>query len=326
MPLPQSFPLSAFQVRTELGIASNLSISMLSDAVRTLAGQPTGDVKFSELLGKTNYNTKQTFSYTGDIQYWTVPSGVYSVRVKCWGAGGGCGFVNVAGGRGGYSQAEFSVTPGQSLTLVVGGGGRSGSIGNTALYGGGGNGKGGGGSGGGLCSVILPSSWGIYAGGGGGTGDANTGYGGKPAGNGGGANQSGGNAESYIFQEGYPGNGGIGGTTSAGGSGGWNDTLAKEGSVIDGSFLTGGDGASYVASSGGGGAGYYGGGGGGAPSGSGAGGSGYILNGTNVLGGGGGVGGSVPYYLDVDYPGGPIAEGANGYGGPGGNAFAVIRY
>lgn len=327
MALPSSFPLSAFQVRTELGIASNVSISMLSAVVRTLAGQPTGDVKFSELLGRTNYNTKTTFLYTGDIQSWSVPSDVYYVRVKCWGAGGGCGFVNSRGGVGGYSQAEFSVTPGQNLSIVVGGGGKSGELGSAALYGGGGDGKGGGGgSGGGLCSVVIPSLWGIYAGGGGGTGDGNTQYGGQPAGNGGGANLSGGNAGSYIFQEGSPGNGGIGGTTTGGGSGGWNDTVIKESNDVDGSFLNGGDGASYLSSSGGGGAGYYGGGGGGAPGGSGAGGSGYILNGANIIGSGGGQYGSVPYYYDVDYPGGPIGEGANGYGGPGGNAFAVIRY
>jgi hypothetical protein len=325
MALPQSFPLSAFQVRTELNIASNVSISMLSAAVRTLAGQPIGDVKFSELLGKTNYNIKETFSYTGNIQYFTVPLGIYSIRVKCWGAGGGCGFTNVAGGRGGYSQAQFSVTPGQSLSLVIGGGGTSGSLGSAALYGGGGNGTGGGGSGGGLCS-ITSSGFGIYAGGGGGTGDANTNYGGKPAGNGGGANQSGGNAESYIFQEGYPGNGGFGGTTSAGGSGGFNSYLEREGIEIDGSSLKGGNGAVYTSTSAGGGAGYYGGGGGGGPSGSGGGGSGYVLNGINVLGDGGGVGGSVPYYLDVDYPGGPIGEGSNAYNGQAGHAFAVIRY
>ena len=54
MALPSEFPLSAFQVRSELGIASNLSISMLSAAVRALAGQPDGDVKFSELRGKSN--------------------------------------------------------------------------------------------------------------------------------------------------------------------------------------------------------------------------------------------------------------------------------
>lgn len=298
---------------------------MLSAEVRALAGQPTGDVKFSELLGKTNYNTKSTFSFTGDVQYWTVPSGVYSIRVKCWGAGGGTGFVNTGGAVGGYSQADFSVTPGQNLTIVVGGGGRSGSGGNTAQYGGGGNGKGGGGSGGGLCSVVLPSAWGIYAGGGGGTGDANTGYGGQPAGYGGGANLSGGDAGSYIFQPGYPGNGGVGGTTSSGGSGGWNDTLGREGSVIDGSFLTGGDGASYTGTTGGGGAGYYGGGGGGAPSGSGAGGSGYVLNGSNVIGATVWPYGAVPYNTDVDYPG-TVGQGSGGYNGYAGNAFAVIRY
>lgn len=323
MPLPQSFPLSAFQIRDELRMASTESISMLSAAVRTLAGQPTGDVKFSELLGKTNYNTKETFSYTGNVQTFVVPSGVYSVRIKCWGAGGGCGFNSLSGGRGGYSQSEFLVQPADVLALTVGGGGVSGTLGNIGGFGGGGNSSGGGGSGGGLCSVILNisgRSWGIYSGGGGGTNDGNSTNGGLFAGNGGGANISGGNAvnaASYL-------NGGKGGTVSAGGLGGVDDTGFKQSE--DGSSLKGGNASSYVASSGGGGSGYYGGGGGGGPFGSGGGGSGYVLNGTNVLGDGGGVGGSVPYYLDTDYPGGSIGEGSNGYNGQAGHAFAVIRY
>ena len=314
MPLPQSFPLSAYQVRTELNIGSGSSISMLSAAVRTLSGQSSGDVKFSELLGKSNYNTKATFSFIDDIQYWTVPSGIYTVRVKCWGAGGGVGFISTTGARGGYSQAEFAVTPGQILNIVVGGGGISGDLGNSARYGGGGAGTGGGATGGGLCSVVLGTTWGIYAGGGGGTNDANAGSGALAAGNGGGANMSGGNAADSSF-----GNGGKGGIVSAGGSGGNNDF---GGTAPAGSYLVGGNAGNLA--SGGGGGGYYGGGGGGSPGGSGGGGSGYVFNGTNVIGLMA-TGYGAPNNTDADYPG-TVGEGSNSYSGQGGNGFAVIRY
>ena len=108
MALPSAFPLSAFQVRSELGIASNLSISMLSAAVRALAGQPSGDVKFSELLGKSN----------------RVP--MFDVLVV-GGGGGGAGRDGFSGGGGGGGgviyTSNYSVSAGTTYSITVGSGG-----------------------------------------------------------------------------------------------------------------------------------------------------------------------------------------------------------
>ena len=110
MPLPTEFPLSAFQVRSELGIASNLSISMLSDAVRRLAAQnpPRNDVRFSELLGKSNRTP------------------LFDVLVVA-GGGGGAGRDGFAGGGGGGINVNVSVDA--KGTSVSGDGGNSAALG-----------------------------------------------------------------------------------------------------------------------------------------------------------------------------------------------------
>ena len=62
-------------------------------------------------------------------QTWTVPSGVTKVRLTAIGGGGGGGFFGGmyyggdAGGGGGFSSGEYTVTPGDELTINVGQGG-----------------------------------------------------------------------------------------------------------------------------------------------------------------------------------------------------------
>jgi len=75
--------------------------------------------------GQTTEKT-ETF-YTSDS--FTVPAGVTSIIVECWGAGGAGGGSTSnmkggsGGGGGGYTTAILSVTPGQSIPYVVGVGG-----------------------------------------------------------------------------------------------------------------------------------------------------------------------------------------------------------
>ncbi len=85
--------------------------------------------------------TRVTFSYTGAPQLFKVPAGVTWASVFMWGAGG-------PGGAGAYVQGNLSVTPGETLRVVVGAGavgaaaakistaGGAGGYGNTG-YGGG---------------------------------------------------------------------------------------------------------------------------------------------------------------------------------------------
>jgi len=63
-------------------------------------------------------NASQTFNYTGSAQTWTVPAGVCSLTVECWGAAGWTG--SYAGGQGGYAVATFPVTPGETVYIYVG--------------------------------------------------------------------------------------------------------------------------------------------------------------------------------------------------------------
>jgi hypothetical protein len=86
------------------------------------------------------------FAYTGAAQTWVVPAGVTSVTVEALGAGTPApGHDDGAGG--GRAEAPFGVTPGQTITVLVGGSGSTfdGSFEPTAGFNGGGRGFNGGG-------------------------------------------------------------------------------------------------------------------------------------------------------------------------------------
>ncbi len=261
-------------------------------------------------------------SYTGGLQTWTVPAGVTSVTVKVWGAGGMYGSdgsgsgSSIPGGYGGYARGTLAVTPGQVLTIVVGGtGGRTTTMDTYAAggYNGGGNS---------YCNV-LGASYGPGVGGGGGGTDVRAGGSALTnrvivagGGGGGGANvvgwltwasaQSGYSGSFAPFSSAAQGGngGGNGGTGSAAGSWGAfqtysvNPVASSPGGQSQGGFTgawgggfgAGGFGYGGNASSGGtlsstgrffcgGGGGYYGGSFGGDASG--AGGSGYLGGVTN---------------------------------------------
>lgn len=272
----------------------------------------------------TLFSLKTTFTYTGSEQTWIVPDGVTEVSVKVWGAGGAGGTyggVGDGGGSGGYAAANLTVTPGQELKIVVGGGGEHGiASGNGGLGGwpGGGYGTAGdasGGGGGGYCGVFFPShvhanALIIAGGGGGGTGYYVGGAGGGTTGNQGG------------------GPGGVGGTQSAGGSGTFG---------ADGSALQGGNGDSRGSRTsvtsydgGGGGGGYYGGEGGYQDARGGGGGSGFLhptLASGNLTTGNNGLtnaGGTAPNNSDEDYIAG-VGNGSNN-ATDAGNGLVVISY
>ena len=81
---------------------------------------------------------------------WTVPCGVSSVTIRCWGGGGGSGGTNTGGtraggggGGGGYSESTLAVTPGDVLYVQVGERGFGGGADNTPCTNGASGGPGG---------------------------------------------------------------------------------------------------------------------------------------------------------------------------------------
>ncbi|MBX3223373.1 MAG: hypothetical protein KF795_22870 [Labilithrix sp.] len=227
------------------------------------------------------------FSHTGARQTFRVPSGITRLTVEAIGGAGGSLGIMSFGGAGGIVKASLVVSPGENLTISVGGGGeQSGNIcyGSGGWNGGGDSGRGNGrsGCGGGGGSDVRRGGTGIgqrvLVAGGGGGGGAQSGIGGA----GGGA--SGGRGE---------GPGGIvaggGGTQASGGYPNYatqacqapcTTTVSPEFGIAG----VGGDGASTTLGGGGGaGGGYYGGAGGQDISSGGGGGSGWAIStATNV--------------------------------------------
>lgn len=251
------------------------------------------------------------FAYTGGLQTYTVPPGVTSVSVTAIGAAGGgaSGVASLSGGLAASIAGSFAVTPGEVLTVLVGGTGVAG----TTNGGGGGGGSFvwlGSGSG---SQLSLPANLLIAAGGGGGASSAACGangldaatattgtHGANPNDGAPGSNGAGGKGGTVAGNEQLSAGGGGGGATGGGfngadtagpgGAGGNGGSAAAAGGVGQASegFVKGGGQGGF---GGGGGSGSDGGGGGGGYSGGGAGGGGDA-NASGADCGPGGGGGS----------------------------------
>lgn len=195
------------------------SFSEITTAINNLIPIPTP--------GSQSYTTPGTYS-------WTVPVGVTRVTVYMVGGGGGGGGSNVstgasatAGGGGGSVISQLPVTPGASMTVVVGSGGGAGPVAPQTGTGIAGNGTG---TNGGNSTFGGLTAYGGVAGGlgTGGTGGVGSGYGGD------------GETGIYISGGGVTpkgGHGGLGGTTYGKGgdgamSGGYVGSVGKSGKVI----------------------------------------------------------------------------------------------
>lgn len=243
----------------------------------------------------------RTFEYTGAPESFTVPDGVCELTVDAYGAAGGDALYGASGGLGGGVHATASVTPGQTLTVDVGGAGTGGNLdtGEPARggYGGGGrpggymgtlqpgNGTNGGG-GGGATTVAFAGAEPFIIGGGGGGGAGSWDQG--TAGRGGDGGQTGTDGGSPPEDSGAGQGGESGGNGGGGGAGGIDPDQHEYDGLPGGAAngRTGGDGAvdlqdPHMGTGGGGGGGAHGGGAGGSSSAS------------TMLGGGGGGGSSL---------------------------------
>lgn len=282
----------------------------------------------------------QQFDYSGAMETFVVPEGVYEIEMELFGAQGGSytpANTNIRGGYGAKVSGKMNVTPGQSLYVFVGeqpsgqlggfnGGGNAGTA-NT-------NAKGGGGASDIRMSGTSLSNRFIVAGGGGGNGWYSStsyytrgGYGGQTgdpytttAENGYGSSSTVTNTTTGLY-------GGFGASISMPGQGNTSGTVGTPGQLG-----LGGNGAT---SGGGGGGGYFGGGGGGgAYNGGGGGGSSYAdpnivsniayLNGASTTHQGNGKvivryakpvyniceSNKVPYIIFVDSLAAPVVNGS----------------
>jgi len=232
-----------------------------------------------------SFSQTMTFNYTATIQTWTVPAGVTAIFVDVQGAQGGAvgtypgvgltPLVSGTPGCGGRVQATLAVTPGQILTINVGG---SGAIGSGYLMTPGGYNGGGstetwapadlgysGGSGGGMTDISSSGTELVVGGGGGGAGyNGGCALSGQPGGNGGGPiGDSATTCDATLRTSGYltiihSG----GGTQTAGGAGGYICCGYTYYAGTAGSLGAGGNNVDSGGIGGGGGGGYYGGGGG----------------------------------------------------------------
>jgi hypothetical protein len=260
------------------------------------AGASTGEIYNStdKTFDSADPDASTGFTVTGSLQTFTVPAGVTSVEIKCFGAS--CNNVD----NGGFSKGNLVTSGSTQYAVVVGQKNNSAGSGNwnSYSYGGGGrayNYESGAGLTGVFTGTADPSFTSttdqaraiIIAGGGGARGHQGT----AARGDGGGA--SGTSGENGA---GTPWGGG--GTQSAVGGGGGGGAA---GTVMRGGESSGG---TEEAAAGGG---YYGGGGGGNAGGSG-GGSGYVGTQNNLTAGLTYVGASSEKTSDADYPGANIAK------------------
>ena len=192
------------------------------------------------------------FAYTGAPQTYTVPAGVTSLGVDlAGGSGGPLPFRTTGHGLGGRVQAAMAVTPGEVLTVRVGGA----AVGEAGGYNGGGSGEAGrqASGGGGATDLARAGLRLLVAGGGGGGGFDGAG------GAGGGLGAGAGGISTAST-------GGGGGTQAGPGAGGVNGGGGSNGNP--GSGAAGGNG---LGGAGAGGGGYFGGGAGADPAGGGGG-------------------------------------------------------
>lgn len=281
--------------------------------------------------GVQSQTVVDSLTFTGGMQTYTVPCGVTSITIDCYGAEGAAGATggNSAsggiGGLGGHSSGTLDVVPGQVLNIFVGGMGAT----PTGGFNGGANGGSTNAGGGGGATDVRINSTGladrvIVAGGGGGGGRAGCETSTVAGGNGGaGGGANGVNGFDAPTSSGVAGGGGGGVGTTGGSAGiGCGGFLGAPGTAgTTGNGGTGGAGQSCccfsfpsIPGGGGGGGGFDGGGGGGGGSAGTAG-----CSGNDKGAGGGGAGGT-------NYNGGMTVAGAMDNGVRTGNGAVYISY
>ncbi|MCC6599163.1 MAG: hypothetical protein IT223_00645 [Crocinitomicaceae bacterium] len=185
---------------------------------------PTGKVwKIESVLTENNSSTYQSATFGVGTFSWVVPACAEQICIEAWGGGGGAGgsystspyATGSGGGGGGFGSQCFSVVPGTTYAIVVGGGGNPGTNGNP-----GSNGSTGGTSSVGSLIYAYGGNGGVYS-------------------TSGGTGGVGGTASSPSKAQGADGTPGSPGPYSASGSGGAGGNGAAGGASVSGSGAAG---------------------------------------------------------------------------------------
>lgn len=156
----QSFQLAATKGSIPSGIQDHFNIYSARNGTDVMSVNGLGDVSFQrslmpngnagtsgQVLKSNGPNASPTWtnagggcmqniarftgsstSNAGTPQVWVVPEGTNKIFIEAWGAGGG-GYANgdtlTPGGGGGYASGYFNVTPGQSISMNIGGRGNN---------------------------------------------------------------------------------------------------------------------------------------------------------------------------------------------------------
>lgn len=120
-----SATFTGFSLAADSSLSSAKALPTINTAGGTISSSLQGSVPLDPTTTQSYVTTTKTFTSSTT---WTVPTGVTTAKVECWGAGGGGqGGSGAAGGGGEYARSDsVAVTPGESLTVTIGAGGSGG--------------------------------------------------------------------------------------------------------------------------------------------------------------------------------------------------------
>jgi hypothetical protein len=121
-------------------------LNAINDELNNINSQNLSNIQSQLQAINSEYSSRHGFVIFTSSQNWTVPDGVYRIKVLAIGGGGGGGggysttYVGGGGGSGGIVYAEVAVEPGTNLSMVIAAGGSPGTGGaNPTAGGNGGN-------------------------------------------------------------------------------------------------------------------------------------------------------------------------------------------
>jgi hypothetical protein len=135
-------PTEKLDVKGNLNISGQLKVASDSGAsnqvlTKNAANQPVwADLyQYKNFVSFSCNNTAASAGTGNCTETWTVPAGVTTLLVECWGGGGG-GSTATGGNGGGYIVAILTVAPANIVNMTIGAGGAKGTVSVNGIIGG----------------------------------------------------------------------------------------------------------------------------------------------------------------------------------------------